>query len=134
MAHTLTWTNNETKAYSLYVDRCTDGLFQANVVSVPLAAGTTTYTDTTAVTGTKYFYRVRAVNASGTSTSKTIPTTLTALYQVQGGSWVNVGPLEAPAGTHLYLVEGGSWVDTGAILGGSAQLWKVQGGAWVQVE
>lgn len=72
MSKTLTWTNNETKAYALYADRCTDGFFSQNVVSFVLAQGATSFTDTS-VSGTGYFYRVRAVNASGSHASATFP-------------------------------------------------------------
>jgi hypothetical protein len=64
----VSWTNNETKPHGLYLDRATDGAFTQNVLSVVLTQGTTSYTDTSATPATtQYFYRVRAVNASGSS-------------------------------------------------------------------
>jgi FtsP/CotA-like multicopper oxidase with cupredoxin domain len=67
----LAWTDNAAPvaamplpAATMYtVQRATDALFTANVVTFPaLAATATTYTDTTGVAGTPYFYRVRAEN------------------------------------------------------------------------
>jgi len=69
---TISWTNNETGPYALYVDRCTDGYFNSNPVSFVLSSGTASYVDTTGTSSN--FYRIRAVNASGSSLSVTLPT------------------------------------------------------------
>jgi FtsP/CotA-like multicopper oxidase with cupredoxin domain len=68
----LAWTDNAAPvagmplpAATMYtVQRATDAAFTANVVTFPaLAANAVTYSDTTGVAGTPYFYRVRAENA-----------------------------------------------------------------------
>jgi hypothetical protein len=74
---TATWTNNETGAYALYLDRANDSGFSVNVVSQVLAQGTASFADSfitswhtaTVPNGFNYYYRVRAVNASGSSVS-----------------------------------------------------------------
>lgn len=67
---TVAWTNNEPKAYALYLDRANDSAFSVSVVSEVLPMGTTTFTDTLATTG--QYYRVRTVNANGTALSASL--------------------------------------------------------------
>jgi hypothetical protein len=69
---TLSWTNNEPKAYALYLDRATDPAFTLNLVSEVLASGQTSFADSLLTPGTTYYYRVRTVNASGSSVSHSI--------------------------------------------------------------
>lgn len=64
------WTNNETGGYALYIDNSNTPDF-ATVISEVLPYGTTTFT-ITAQPGT--YYRIRTVNASGTSLSNIYPT------------------------------------------------------------
>jgi len=68
----LTWVNNATQGYALYLDRAADSGFSVNLVSEVLNAGQTSFTDT--IPGTTYYYRVRAVNASGSSISNVVST------------------------------------------------------------
>lgn len=68
----LSWANNELNPYVLYLDRATNSGFTANVVSEVLPMGTTSFNDPLVVPGTVYFYRVRTVNASGTTNSATV--------------------------------------------------------------
>ncbi len=61
----ITWSDrtnheNETQGYEL--SRATDSLFTEDNVVLLLPANTTTYTDTTLIPNTKYWYRVRARN------------------------------------------------------------------------
>ena len=65
----LSWTNNETHAANIYLDRATDSAFTANLASEVLTFGATSFTDTTIVSGTSYYYRIRTVNANGTTNS-----------------------------------------------------------------
>lgn len=67
----LTWSNNETSGYLLYLDRATDSGFTQNLFSISLDPSTTSYSDTNIVNGTIYFYRLRIVNASGSTSSGT---------------------------------------------------------------
>jgi len=84
----LTWNDNANNETSFVVERATDAGFTLNLVPLPaspavLGPNTAAYTDTTAVTGTPYFYRVFALNgtvrsaASNTATS-TLTNTLNA--------------------------------------------------------
>lgn len=69
----VTWTapttNDTIKNYQ--IQRATDNTFTTNLVtlSTAISASARTYTDTTAATGVIYFYRVRAVDSTGTLTS-----------------------------------------------------------------
>jgi hypothetical protein len=70
----LAWQNNEPKGADIYLDRATDPEFTQNVVADLLPQGTTSFTDSLIQPGLKYFYRVRTVNASGSSFSSTAAT------------------------------------------------------------
>ncbi len=54
----LTWTDNATNETSYSVERSTDGITWSQRAS--LGANSTSYTDTSVVTGMRYYYRVRA--------------------------------------------------------------------------
>jgi titin len=70
---TLSWVNTAANANSLLLERATDSLFTANMFQVPLANSATTYSDTTALVGVTYYYRVAAVNnILGRSNSGTV--------------------------------------------------------------
>jgi hypothetical protein len=56
----------------LYVDIANNRAFNKVIASELLAPGTTTFTDTVPPAGRKIYYRIRAVNASGTSSSKAV--------------------------------------------------------------
>ena len=71
----LSWTNNATTSYSLFVDRATDSAFTQNVVSDAVTSTTTTYVDTYNYNqGTTYYYRIRTLTADGTSNSVVVAT------------------------------------------------------------
>ena len=54
----LSWTNNGVADYTgVSIERSTDGVTYAEIDTA--AAGATTYSDTTCVAGTLYYYRVR---------------------------------------------------------------------------
>jgi hypothetical protein len=66
----LSWTNNSNAVTGFLIDRATDAGFAQDLTTFPAPsspAGTVTFVDTTVVAGTTYFYRVRAVNAVGSS-------------------------------------------------------------------
>lgn len=54
----LDWTNNDTTGDGVSIERSTDGITYTEIGTVVL--GVTTYSDTTCIAGTLYYYRVRA--------------------------------------------------------------------------
>ncbi len=71
----LSWTNNATTSYTLFVDRATDGAFTQNLVSDLVASTTTSYTDTYDFNpSTTYYYRVRTLTGAGTSNTAVVST------------------------------------------------------------
>jgi hypothetical protein len=91
----LSWTNNSNAVTGFLIDRATDADFAHDLMTFPAPSsppGTVTFVDTTVVAGTTYFYRVRAVNAAGSSANSNaarvdIPT-----------------PPATPSGAHATLV------------------------------
>lgn len=73
----LSW-NDTVGETGFQVKRSSNGLTGWTVISTT-AAHATTFSDTTAVPGTTYFYRVRAVNASGRSAASNTVKAVTAL-------------------------------------------------------
>lgn len=75
----LTWTNSTIDQTAIAIDRSTDGTTFVNIASnvSPTAAS---YTDTSLSASTKYYYRIRAVNAVGASPNTAVvnATTLAA--------------------------------------------------------
>ena len=65
----LTWTNNATTpaATQVWIQRATDAGFTSNVTSILVGAAATSYTDTSVVAGTTYYYRVLAQGLAGNS-------------------------------------------------------------------
>ncbi|MFN8354964.1 MAG: fibronectin type III domain-containing protein [Spirosomataceae bacterium] len=61
----LSWVNNSTNETGIEVERSTDGTTFTNIAT--LRPGTTTYQSTGLTAATRYWYRVRAVNAAGNS-------------------------------------------------------------------
>ncbi len=67
----LSWTNNETNSYELYIDRATDNIFTENFISIRATTTISNFVDTDIVNDTRYYYRIRTVTAAGTSNSTT---------------------------------------------------------------
>ncbi len=63
----LAFVDNSTDETGFVLERATDAGFTASLTTVSLAANAASYSDTSVTGGTTYFYRVRAVNASGPS-------------------------------------------------------------------
>ena len=63
----LNWTDNATNETGFTIQRSTSATFPANPTSFTVGANVTTFTDTTAVQLTTYYYRVRAFNVAGPS-------------------------------------------------------------------
>ena len=71
----LNWTNNALNTTDLTIQRSTDSAFIANLVTfTPSTPTSTTYTDSTAVFGQRYYYRVIASNTVGTTIVTGYPT------------------------------------------------------------
>jgi phosphodiesterase/alkaline phosphatase D-like protein len=78
----LTWVNNATNQTSIAIQRSLDGTNFTSIATV--AAGATSFQDTTVAAKTQYYYRVQAVNASGSSASNVV-TTKTATAPAASG-------------------------------------------------
>jgi FtsP/CotA-like multicopper oxidase with cupredoxin domain len=59
--------NNPANETSFKIQRATDNAFTTGLKNLTAPANATTFTDSSVVAGTNYFYRVRALNASGVS-------------------------------------------------------------------
>jgi FtsP/CotA-like multicopper oxidase with cupredoxin domain len=70
----LDWTNNSLNATGNTIQRATDSAFTQNLTLFDVAANAVTYTDTTAVVGTPYWYRIMATNTVGTTLVAGYPT------------------------------------------------------------
>jgi hypothetical protein len=89
----LTWVNNELGAHTLFVDRAQSLSFTVGLVSFSVDQGTTTYTDDTQA-GLLWWYRIRAVNGSGSSVSGSIP----------GGRLTGASPYRKKSSDHKPIV------------------------------
>lgn len=65
----LSWTDTSNIETGFIVERSTTSGSGFAQIGTTLAANTSTYEDTTAVTGTTYYYQVKSVNSFGSSTS-----------------------------------------------------------------
>jgi hypothetical protein len=71
----LNWiNNNSTATTSIIIQRATDSAFTQNLTLFTAAANAITYTDTTAVVGTTYYYNVIASNTVGDPLATGYPT------------------------------------------------------------
>ena len=71
----LGWTNNALNTTSLTIQRSTTSAFTTFITFTPTLPTATTYTDTTAVIGTPYYYRIIAVNSVGIIMATGVPVT-----------------------------------------------------------
>jgi phosphodiesterase/alkaline phosphatase D-like protein len=78
----LTWVNNAMNQTSITIQRSLDGTNFTSIATV--VAGATSFHDTTVAAKTQYYYRVQAVNASGSSASNVV-TTKTATAPAASG-------------------------------------------------
>jgi FtsP/CotA-like multicopper oxidase with cupredoxin domain len=87
----LTWTDNANNESKVQIYRATDAAFTTGFTSFVVAGDTlTTYTDTTVVSGTTYYYKVRCANYLGWSPfSNTVTFTAPVLPQISTTTLVN---------------------------------------------
>ena len=64
----LGWTDNSNNETGFRIERATNSIFTANLVTATVAANTISYADTSVVASTTYYFRVVAYNSAGDST------------------------------------------------------------------
>jgi len=74
----LTWVDNSNNEAGFTIQRATNTGFTAGLTTFTVGANVTTYTDTTVLIKTKYYYRVRAFNAIGNSAYSNVVNITTA--------------------------------------------------------
>lgn len=119
----LAWTDNATDETAYTVERSAAGAGSWSVLTSSLAAGTTSYNDTTASANTAYDYRVQATNGSGSSSyatasgARTYPGAPTGLGATAAGSTqINLSWTAPSGGATSYKIErsptgSGSWTE-----------------------
>ena len=63
----LAWTDNSANEAGFHIQRATNSGFTAGLTTTTVGPNVTVFADTTAVTGTTYFFRVTAFNSAGDS-------------------------------------------------------------------
>ncbi|NTU42709.1 MAG: hypothetical protein HGA78_06580, partial [Nitrospirales bacterium] len=74
---TLNWTDTAFNELGFRLQRSTDSLFRRNLTTVSLPANSTTYSDTSVMPNTTYYYRVVAYNNLGSSAASNTASVLT---------------------------------------------------------
>jgi len=82
---TATWINNESNPHNIYLDTSSDAHFVQNSASQVLTPGSTSAT----LLATRAYYRVRAVNVNGTSTSPFVTVVAPVRNIPQAYTWTN---------------------------------------------
>jgi phosphodiesterase/alkaline phosphatase D-like protein len=78
----LSWTDNSSNETGFKIDQATNSTFTVGLTTVTVGANVTTYNATGLSSGTTYYYRVRATNASGDSANTTTASATTAVTTV----------------------------------------------------
>jgi len=86
----LSWNDNSGDELNFRLERSPDGNTGWAQIGGNLPAGTTTYADTTAVGKSKYYYRVRAENASGPSTWSSTTWSIPVYTGKPLATWIDV--------------------------------------------
>jgi hypothetical protein len=113
----LAWVNHTAVPMAMQIDRSTAADFSRNLVTFTAPAGATGYTDTTAASGTTYYYRVRATTTAAQSDpSLTVSVTVNAsIFAAES----DIGPVSLAGSSSLangiYTVTG-----AGADIGGTS--------------
>jgi len=102
MGAVLTWKDNSANESGFTIQRATDSLFTANLASATVPANAVTYTDSTVVANTAYFYRVMASNTIG----GVIPGYPSAAANSAPTNTVTSGPPAAP--TNMLATQSGT--------------------------
>jgi C1A family cysteine protease/predicted secreted protein len=100
----LAWTDNSNNETGFKVERSADGS-SWTVVTSTLAANTTSYSDTGLYCGTRYYYRVKATNTAGDSSTSNTANTLTSACSGPPAAPTNLQT--TPSSRRVAL----SWVD-----------------------
>jgi fibronectin type 3 domain-containing protein len=123
-AVSLTWTVNASTcpATQLRIERATDSGFTSHVADTLAGPALSTYTDTTVVQGTDYYYRVRAENeVSSSAWSNTVSVWVRDVISATGpgdqssvvGDHVQLPPIQATSSTGLPLTFSASGLPAG---------------------
>ena len=92
----LTWKDNSTNETGFVIDWATNSSFTAGLVSVTVGANVTSYHATGLAAGTKYYFRIRAINTAGssantsTASAVTLPAAPTGLSATAGNALVTL--------------------------------------------
>jgi fibronectin type 3 domain-containing protein len=92
----VTWSDPYNDQTGFTLTRSTNVNFTQNVTTVPLGATSTSYTDTSAVAGTTYYYKIVANNSGGTSAPSVVASASIAVQTARPTAPVN---FNAVAGT-----------------------------------
>jgi len=87
----LTWVDNSISETGFAIQRARNANFTVNLTTFTVGPDVVTYSDATAVPGTGYYYRVRAVNVVGDTTVYTAPAVGFPKETVYSG-WSNFAP------------------------------------------
>jgi FtsP/CotA-like multicopper oxidase with cupredoxin domain len=90
---TLTWADNSNNETSFSIQRATNAAFTKGLATFTVGANVTTFTDTTVATRTRYYYRVLAFNAIGSSAWSVRRTVLTSGQLPAAPSGLTVGTI-----------------------------------------
>lgn len=111
-AATLTWQNPaKLNAVGLIVDRSTSANFSTNLISKYLSAGATQYTDSGLVPGTRYYYRVRAINGAGITSSNVAWLVISTNIASLSATWGAGTAVLSTAADGLHLLPSGRKTD-----------------------
>ncbi|MCL2645479.1 MAG: discoidin domain-containing protein [Phycisphaerales bacterium] len=102
----LTWTDNSSNETGFVVERSTDGINFSQVAT--LAKNTTSYDDTDLVTDSSYWYRVKAINASGESgyTDVATATTYSLMQPLSTAGWTATASASATSNPPALAFDG----------------------------
>ncbi|HZL36648.1 MAG TPA: ELWxxDGT repeat protein [Tepidisphaeraceae bacterium] len=109
---TLTWQNPaNNNAAGLIIDRSKDPNFASNLISTFVSAATIRFTDASLIPGTRYYYRVRAINGAGITASSTVWLTVPTALATLSANWGSASAALYTAADGLHLLPAGRKTD-----------------------